>query len=151
MPTVKIREASLSDSAVIAQLTATLGYFGDANVTRLRLEKIFDERDHLVLVAEREGVVVGWLQAHASTALESGFRVEIVGLVVSPECRRRGVGRNLVLRAVEWARRIAAAAVVVRSNVVRTESHQFYPALGFAASKTQSVYRLELPNSPGGR
>ncbi len=147
---MKIREASLSDSAVIAQLTAALGYFGDANVTRRRLEKIFGERDHLVLVAEREGVVVGWLQAHASTALESGFRVEIVGLVVSSECRRRGVGRNLVLRAVEWARRIAAAAVVVRSNVVRTESHQFYPALGFAPSKTQAVYRLELPNSPVG-
>jgi GNAT superfamily N-acetyltransferase len=76
--------------------------------------------------------------------LESGFRVEIVGLVVAEDCRRHGVGRELVQRAEQWAAGLGAATVVVRSNTKREESHRFYPALGYAATKTQAVYRKRL-------
>jgi GNAT superfamily N-acetyltransferase len=79
--------------------------------------------------------------------LESGFRVEINGLIVSPEARRRGVGRALVSRAEEWALQVGAEAIVVRSNVQRIESHAFYPALGYDVSKTQTVYRKRLNSS----
>jgi GNAT superfamily N-acetyltransferase len=73
--------------------------------------------------------------------LESGFRVEITGLVVSGEMRRRGVGRSLVAQAETWAAEISAGTIVVRSNAKRVESHEFYPALGYLPSKTQVVYR----------
>ena len=141
---MKTREAHVSDFEEIAQLTSELGYAADSTAIRMRLTQLIGESDQLVVVVEHEQKVVGWLQAHASTVLESGFRVEIVGLIVAEKCRRRGVGRALVLRATQWASEIGAAAVVVRSNVVRTESHRFYPALGFLAAKTQAVYRLEL-------
>jgi GNAT superfamily N-acetyltransferase len=91
--------------------------------------------------------MVGWLQAHASHVLESGFRVEITGLIVSPEARRQGIGRALVNRAEEWACKLGAKAIVVRSNVHRVESHTFYPALGYDVSKTQTVYRKRLNSS----
>jgi Zn-dependent peptidase ImmA (M78 family) len=66
----------------------------------------------MVLVAVLEEKVAGWLHAHASEALESGFRAEIVGLVVSEGYRRRGVGRVLVQHAEQWARDIGAEAIV---------------------------------------
>jgi GNAT superfamily N-acetyltransferase len=98
----------------------------------------------IIVAADAAGAVVGWLQAHAATILESGFRVEITGLIIAPEQRRRGWGRLLVLEAEQWARSIGAEAVVVRSNVQRVESHAFYPALGFSATKTQKVYRKAM-------
>jgi GNAT superfamily N-acetyltransferase len=95
-----------------------------------------------VVVAERpDGGICGWLQAHHSDALESGSRVEIVGLIVSDGMRRRGVGRGLVAQAETWAAEISAEAVVARSNAKRIESHAFYPSLGYLPSKTQVVYR----------
>ena len=100
----------------------------------------------MIVAALPDKAVVGWLQAHASHVLESGFRVEITGLIVSPEIRRGSVGRSLVAEAEKWAAAQSAETVVVRSNIQRIESHLFYPALGYALSKTQTVYRKLLTN-----
>lgn len=139
-----IRAAAPADAETIAQLTTQLGYAADAAAISGRLSRLIGQRDQLILVAVLEGKVAGWLQAHASEVLESGFRVEIVGLVVAEDCRRHGVGRELVQRAEQWAAGLGAATVVVRSNTKREESHRFYPALGYAATKTQAVYRKRL-------
>ena len=87
------------------------------------------------------GAVCGWLQAQCNVVIESGLRVEIVGLIVSETMRRRGVGRSLVAQAETWAREISAETIVVRSNTKRVESHAFYPSLGYLPAKTQVVYR----------
>jgi GNAT superfamily N-acetyltransferase len=90
------------------------------------------------------GKLCGWLQAHASHVIESGFRVEIVGLVVADDARRKGIGRQLVARAEQWATGIGAKTSNVRSNVLRQEAHLFYPSLGYHLKKTQAAYRKEL-------
>ena len=142
---VAIRAAVASDATSIAQLSRTLGYAATAEVIGQRLRAVRGSENDLTLVAVNDaGAVIGWIQAHASHVIESGFRVEITGLIVSPDVRRCGVGRALVSRAEEWARQIAAEAIVVRSNVQRVESHAFYPALGYNVSKTQTVYRKKL-------
>jgi len=139
-----IREANLSDSVDIARLTVELGYAGDAGSIRWRLDQIASNRDQVVYVAVLKERIVGWLQAHASVSLESGYRVEIVGLIVETAFRRYGVGRALVQQAERWALEFGLDIMVVRSNIKRVESHNFYHALGFSASKTQAVYRKVL-------
>lgn len=139
-----IREAHLYDSGDIARLTGELGYAVDSDAIRGRLDRIASQRDQVVFVAVLEEKIVGWLQAHASDSLESGYRVEIVGLIVGDGCRRRGIGRALVQHAERWALDIGSDVIVVRSNKKREGSHDFYPALGFSASKTQEVYRKHL-------
>jgi GNAT superfamily N-acetyltransferase len=145
---VTIRQAVISDSSEIARLTAELGYAAGVDAIADRLARIGERKDSLLLVAVWEETMVGWLQAQTSEVLESGFRAEIVGLIVSDVCRRRGVGRSLVQHAERWAMEVGAEAVVVRSNTKRSESHLFYPALGFCASKTQAVYRKQLITRP---
>lgn len=143
-----IREAHLSDSADIARLTVELGYAGDVDAIRCRLEQVARRRDQVVFVAVLEEKIVGWLQAQGSVSLESGYRVEIVGLIVETCARRHGVGRALVQQAEQWALEIGSDVVVVRSNIKRAESHDFYPALGFSSTKTQAVYRKVLKSVP---
>jgi GNAT superfamily N-acetyltransferase len=140
--TFKVRAARLGDAPAIARLSRELGYPAGAAAVRGRLRGILGRDDQRVVVAEsRGGSVCGWLQAHSNVAVESGLRVEIVGLVVSAAVRRRGVGRRLVAVAETWAKEISSETVVVRSNAKRLESHAFYPALGYLPSKTQIVYR----------
>jgi GNAT superfamily N-acetyltransferase len=138
----KVRAATVSDAGPIADLSGELGYPADLNTIRERLRRILARDDQRVIVAERpDGGICGWLQAHFSEALESGFRVEIVGLIVSVGMRRRGIGRSLAAQAETWAAEISAETVVARSNAKRVESHAFYPSLGYLLSKTQVVYR----------
>ena len=140
-----IRAALPSDAIEIARLTAELGYAATPHEIAERLSRVTDRSKQAVYVALLDDRIAGWVQAQASEVLESGFRVEIVGLIVSGDFRRRGVGRRLVEAAERWAIECGAPALVVRSNAQRVESHRFYPALGFTATKTQTVYRKPLP------
>jgi GNAT superfamily N-acetyltransferase len=136
-----VRDARADDAAPIAELSGELGYPTDARKVRGVLERVLARADQRIYVAESPGgSVCGWLQAHSCEVIESGLRVEIMGLVVSASARRGGVGRALVSRAEAWASQLSAGYVVVRSNVRREESHAFYPALGYAKTKTQAVY-----------
>jgi GNAT superfamily N-acetyltransferase len=138
----KVRAATPDDAKAIALLSRELGYPADARSTRERLERILGRDDQRMVVAVAPGGgVCGWMQAQCNVVMESGLRVEIVGLVVSEAMRRRGVGRSLVAQAETWAAEMSAEAIVVRSNTKRVESHAFYPSLGYLPSKTQVVYR----------
>jgi GNAT superfamily N-acetyltransferase len=97
-----------------------------------------------VAVAQGRGTLLGWVHAEQRLNLESGERGELVGLVVGGVARRAGVGRALVHAAERWAAARNLAAIVVRSNVVRPESHAFYRRLGYEPTKTQQVYRKAL-------
>jgi predicted N-acetyltransferase YhbS len=143
---VSIRRATLADVAAISLLAGELGYAVDAKKMRRHVKAILASKADLLLVAVGAGSPVGWIQAHASHVVESGFRIEIMGLIVSAKARRIGVGRDLVARVEDWAQTLSAPAVVVRSNASRLESHQFYPALGYAVAKTQVVYRKVIKN-----
>ncbi len=138
---IAIRRATVADAAPISVLAIELGYPADEAAIRNRLTKLLPDPAHLVLVTTSGETVIGWLHAHAYTALEAGPQVEIVGLVVSPLHRHCGAGRALVAAAERWTSDLGPGVLVVRSNVRREASHRFYLALGFAHSKTQAVYQ----------
>jgi GNAT superfamily N-acetyltransferase len=139
---MKTRNAAKTDGLAIAELTAQLGYSTDVLETEERLTKILAQADSAVYVAEDDcGAIIGWIQTHVLCSLESGLRVEIIGLIVAENARRRGVGRLLIRCAEEWTRATGANAMVVRSNSQRIKSHLFYPSLGFKHIKNQQVYR----------
>jgi GNAT superfamily N-acetyltransferase len=142
---LQIRPAGDGDVASLAALTLELGYAAQSDAIAGRLRAVATDARQALLVAEQNGAVVGWLQINDSVALESGRRAEIVGLVVSASVRRQGVGRALVAAAEDWARARGIDRLVVRSNLTRSESHRFYPDIGFAPVKHQAVYvkRLE--------
>lgn len=142
-----IRKAELSDATEIARLSMQLGYPAQADAIRSRIERTTDRPHYLLIVCENDldnSNLSGWLQAHASEVIESGFRVEIVGLVVAEDARRKGIGRQLVVRAEQWAAGIGAKTINVRSNVLRKEAHLFYPDLGYELKKTQAAYQKVL-------
>jgi GNAT superfamily N-acetyltransferase len=143
-----IRPAGISDAAEIARLSDQLGYPVAPQVLDERLRRALGRKDQLVLLALVADKVSGWLQAQSAEIIESGFRVEIVGLIVDESMRRRGVGRRLVECAESWAGSLGAQTIVVRTNIIRAESQIFYTALGYRQTKTQHVYRKSM-HKPG--
>jgi GNAT superfamily N-acetyltransferase len=139
------REARVSDAAGIARLSGELGYpIGEDEMTE-RLRRLLPLDSQFVAVVEdADGRLLGWIGAERRFLLESGERMEIVGLVVGSEARRRGIGASLVGAAERWAVAQGQPSVLVRSNVTRLESHPFYESLGYSRRKTQHAYAKAL-------
>ncbi|MFC4761638.1 GNAT family N-acetyltransferase [Dyella koreensis] len=139
-----LRGARLDDASEIARLSGELGYPASAAEIVTRLTALLDDPVHRISVVEAAGTLLGWIAVECRMTLESGERAEIVGLVVSEQARRQGVGRTLVDDAEAWAHALGFATLVVRSNVLRDASHEFYRRQGYMLRKTQHVYAKTL-------
>ncbi|WP_415720789.1 GNAT family N-acetyltransferase [Photobacterium ganghwense] len=132
--------ASLAEASAINGLTHELGYPAENAETTAWLAALLDSEHHVVLLATSKETVIGWLVAEKRLTLESGFKGEITGLVVDVRYRGSGAGRQLVQAALQWAQEAGLERLVVRSNIQRTVSHQFYESLGFRRIKTAHCY-----------
>ena len=137
--TLRIRRMAETDAEVVAALAAELGYPSETETIGVRIRAI-GESDLLLVAVDASDKAIGFIQAHRVCIIEVGFRVEILGLVVSSSARRSGIARRLIEEAEAWAKSIGAEAISVRSNTKRIEAHLFYPALGYKKIKTQAVY-----------
>lgn len=140
-----IRHASTEDAAALAELVAELGYAATPAEVIARLNIFSADDRFLVLVAESpSGRILGWINAERRTTLESGSFHEVIGLVVSSQARRLGIGASLLDAAEQWASSQGGQSVTVRSNVIRPESHAFYEGNGYSRRKSQHCYRKTL-------
>ena len=128
-----------TDGEVVSALAGELGYPNEAEAIRARVRAI-GESDLLLVAVNVSDKAIGFIQAHRVCIIEAGFRVEILGLVVTSSARRSGTARRLIEEAERWAKNIGAETISVRSNTKRIEAHFFYPALGYRKIKTQAVY-----------
>ena len=85
-----------------------------------------------VLVAEIDGLAVGWVMVHAATALRSNAHVlEIGGLAVAPSNQGIGVGRRLIEVAVQECRDRGARKVTLRVLGPNAVARRLYERCGF--------------------
>ena len=140
-----VRKARNSDLDVLNDLSVQLGYPASKEETKNRFSLLSKENNHLLLVAEVEGnEVVGWIHVLLRILLMAEPMAEIGGLVVDEKHRGKGIGRLLVVEAEKWAKSRGIPRLVVRSNVVRREAHDFYPHVGFTHTKTSHVYTKKI-------
>ena len=145
-----LRPAATADAPEIARLSEEWGYPTSPDTVAAGLARLAAVGGReLVLVAEGEGGLVGWLHIGTDTPLTTAPRAHLHGLVVDARSRRQGVGRALVAAAESWAVGQGLGAVILRSRTTREESHHFYPELGYQLVKTQRVYQKRLPARGG--
>jgi N-acetylglutamate synthase-like GNAT family acetyltransferase len=137
---VSIREAETSDADAVARLLGQLGYDATPADIASRLARILTRSDHRFVIAEAEGLVVGWIHASVSEHIDAAACVLIEGLVVDRDYRGRGIGRVLLDAAEAWARALGCSLVRLSSTDARTEAHQFYQHLGYTKVKTQHSF-----------
>jgi GNAT superfamily N-acetyltransferase/heme-degrading monooxygenase HmoA len=141
---VCVREMIPADAAAVAVLSSQLGYeAAEAAITR-RFASLANDPDSLVLVAERDRELVGWVHVLVQRRIEVDPFAEIGGLVVDERARGAGIGAALLAAAEAWARARALPAVRVRSNTIRGDAHRFYRREGYAVLKTQVNFHKSL-------
>jgi GNAT superfamily N-acetyltransferase len=133
-----------ADINCVADLVTQLGYPASAADIARRFTRLDGRGDQVLLVAEDEGEVAGWMQVVAYPYLETDESAEIRGLVVADGHRGRGIGAALISAAEAWAARNGCRTLRVRSNITRGRAHAFYERHGFARVKTQHCFQKPL-------
>lgn len=139
-----IRSAEIKDSESILELARQLGYESDSKAIKNRLSEILKKSDHCVYAALENGKIIGWIHGFYSLRVESDSFVEIGGLVVDADYRKKGIGKLLVEEIIRWAYSKKCKKVRVRCNTVRKETHAFYLKTGFELNKEQKIFDKKL-------
>jgi len=110
----------------------------EAYVARTVAEYVLDAgQNGRIWLAERNGELLGC----AAMILRDGERGQLRWVLVDPAARGVGLGKTLVKRALDYARRQGCSQVFLETTDGLTESQQLYEALGF---KVVSNIREEL-------
>ncbi|GAA2946095.1 GNAT family N-acetyltransferase [Streptomyces enissocaesilis] len=100
------------------------------------LTRLADDPNQHVVVAVREGRVVGTLQLTVIPGLSrrGSTRSLVEGVRVHTDERGSGLGTQLIEWAIDESRRQNCQLVQLTSDATRTDAHRFYERLGFEAS-----------------
>ncbi|MGW1012559.1 N-acetyltransferase family protein [Streptomyces termitum] len=142
MSDLQIRPAARTDLPAIVAMLADdpLGALrespDDLAPYRAAFARLADDPNQRLVVAERDGKVVGTLQLTIVPGLSQrgATRSIIEGVRIHSEERGSGLGTLLVEWAVEESRRLECTLVQLTSDATRTDAHRFYERLGFEAS-----------------
>ena len=152
---MRIREATIEDSAVIAQLMAQLieasGYENwQVSLEQIgeNLRKMADSNTYQVLLAEDKGQVVGLLSlSFRHTLFHPALSALIDELVVEQGHRQRGVGQQLMAEAIERCRAAGCCEIEVSTERSNEAAQRFYRQHGFGHEAV--LFELELDGNGG--
>ena len=147
---MRIRQATVGDSGVIAQLMAQLieasGYEGwqvSPEQIEESLRKMADGDAYQVLLAEDEGQVVGLLGlSFRHTLFHPAPSALIDELVVEGGHRGRGVGQQLMAEAMKRCRAAGCCEIEVSTERSNEVAQEFYGRHGF--SHEAVLFELEF-------
>ncbi len=141
MAGVLVREASAGDLGALLELYGQLTGPPREPVRepppdpREAIARIISDPARSLLVAELDGTLVGTVDLLIAPNLTHHAQpwALVENVVVLESARRLGVGRALMLRAIELAREAGCYKVNLISGNERTGAHDFYRSLGFEA------------------
>ena len=89
-----------------------------------------------LIVAELDGKVIGTLQLIITPSLsyQGGKRSMVESVRVDSSLRGKGIGREIMLWAIERAKQYGCVSMHLTSHNDRIDAHRFYEKLGFSKS-----------------
>jgi ribosomal protein S18 acetylase RimI-like enzyme len=132
---VNVRLARPDDEAVLSRIDRATWSEWSSPAPPPATERPFfsgDLRPEDVLVAERDGTVVGWAKIEHPTPFPSSAHVwTITGLAVDPAAQGKGVGRALVEALADEARSRGARRLTLRVFAPNEGARRLYERCGF--------------------
>lgn len=99
-------------------------------------EQIKKDPNHELIVAERNGEVIGTLHMMflPSVSFQGGLRAQIESVRVDKRFQSQGIGSEMMKWAMERAKQRGAHLVQLTTHHSRVDAHRFYQRLGFEGS-----------------
>lgn len=109
------------------------------------LELMLNSPSAELLVAEVDGRPVGLcgLQLLVSTA-QGAYSCHVEDLVLAPEYRGRGIGRQLLEAAAGWAHRRGAVRMQLNCDDKNLPAMKFYGSLGWKKTHLFNYFKLDF-------
>ena len=154
MPDLIVRPAASADAAALASLAERLGAIplpawrapGDIAEADARemLAAVADGRkDNEVLIAERDGEVVGCLHILETTDFFGLRHAHISVLATTAAAEGGGVGRMLMRYAEEWTQARGLPLLTLNVFQGNARARRFYERSGFEAEMLKYAKRVE--------
>lgn len=131
MEEINIRKADVKDFNFIASLSKQMGYEVSIEDVVCRYSYMVNNSNSLLLVAEENQEVVGWIQSEVHNKLGKYNFAMISGLVVDKNHRNKGIGTELILNTEKWCNKRGCYGVSLSSGKERKEAHNLYKKLGY--------------------
>ena len=140
-----IRKVKLSDAAAIQRLNAeSLGYDFDREETEAQLKRLLETDQHLILVAEEDGQVIGYAHAASYDCLYFPSLLNLLALAVAQDFQEQGHGRALMQALREEAKAAGYTGIRINSGISRSTAHEFYRSLGCSEKSDQKRFYWEF-------
>ena len=144
---ISIEELTYTDRNIYNAVCDLLKQLTDkpCTLTADELEKIISTRNTILYVAVDEddnNKIVGMLSLVFLRKL-TGFTVRVEDVVVHNEARKRGIGKQLMLHAINVAKEKQVKNMDLTSRPSRVAANNLYQSLGFELHDT-NVYRLKI-------
>lgn len=136
-----IRSARLSDvQALYAINRDSLGYDCDMSATKAQLEKLLQDSNHTILVAEENGQVIGYVHAQLYETLYFKPLWNLMALAVSQNYQGKGFGAALLSKLEKLAQQSNISGIRVNSGISRRGAHEFYKEMGYVERPEQKRF-----------
>jgi ribosomal protein S18 acetylase RimI-like enzyme len=109
------------------------------------LVSMLGDSDSLVLVAERDGALLGYVYADVESISWRDLRGPcgfVHDVYVDESARQNGIGRQLVLAAVEWARSKGMPQMVLSTASGNETAQHLFDRLGFRRTMIEMTLDL---------
>ena len=99
-------------------------------------EQIENEPNHELIVAERNGEVIGTLHLMflPSISFQGGLRAQVESVRVDKQFQSQGIGSAMMQWSMERAKQRGAHVIQLTTHKTREDAHRFYERLGFQGS-----------------
>ena len=140
-----IRKVNLGDATAIQRLNAEcLGYDFDRKATEAQLVRLLENDQHLILVAEEAGQVIGYAHAASYDCLYVPSVLTLWALAVTQDFQGQGHGRALMQALREEAKAAGYTGIRINSGISRSSAHEFYRSLGCSEKADQKRFYWEF-------
>lgn len=144
-----IRECRAEDARAIHELNhSEMGYDYPLSDTEAKLRRLLADRAHRIYIAVADGRIAGYIHACDYELLYAPPMKNIMGIAVSGEYKRLGIGSALMRQVEGWAAQTGAQAIRLVSGESRTAAHEFYRSQGYSGGRRQLNFRKQLSSPP---
>ena len=140
-----IRKVQLRDATSIQRINAeSLGYDFDREATEAQLKRLLENDQHLILVAEEGGQVIGYAHAASYDCLYFPSLLNLLALTVAQDFQGQGHGRALMQALHDEGKVAGYTGIRINSGISRTSAHKFYRSLGCSEKADQKRFYWEF-------
>jgi ribosomal protein S18 acetylase RimI-like enzyme len=118
-----------------------MGYEYPTEDTKKQLNQLLKDSNHKIYVAIVAEKVVGYIHANNYDLIYGPHLKNIMGIAVSSNFRRNGIGKMLLTEVEKWAKDTGAYGVRLVSGATRIGAHAFYISCGYEGVKEQKNFK----------